>query len=536
MTKQEKIYRIFMTTMIVIIAGLLLATGIIAIQKQMKLKANIEFLPGINVEIYVNEESEEGLLFRNFEDTSDANNKKYIEFNSTYCELSANTLTMKDAFVTAYGNNFTLIVKNYSGFTIETNITSTATAKIGENSFNAVPAEITPPTAQIDTGKSGEFVISCEPVVPQSTTISIQFEEFVPPYTIGTYTSEYTSGTEPAIGTKLTDNTVYYPAFNNYKYLELEGVEYPQTYASDYADKTYAEMLELSSSYEDNYLSDGTGQNALSSGDICTINGERYYFQNRMPYYDSSGASSTYYTEYTSGWYKFEPIRWIIIGAGSDMSDTYGAGATLKNGEVGTNQLLLISELTLYATQFDRTHYTDSTTSNNRYYTGDADTTSDVYYSINTGFSTRGDTNYYRDAPDAAHMRSDKHFAALSGLSSYYDTYINETSMTKTTSYYGTEDTSQHYIFLMGGVSGDSYYIGTYLNSTSLRISYSSDFAKATSVYKNSSTGASSWWLRSGSSSSADLAYRVNPVGSVYDNTVDFSYYGVRPGFCLNLA
>ena len=67
MTKQEKIYRIFMTTMIVIIAGLLLATGIIAIQKQMKLKANIEFLPGINVEIFVKNEDNptETLIFRN---------------------------------------------------------------------------------------------------------------------------------------------------------------------------------------------------------------------------------------------------------------------------------------------------------------------------------------------------------------------------------------------------------------------------------------------------------------------------------------
>ena len=364
------------------------------------------------------------------------------------------------------------------------------------------------------------------------------------PYTIGTYTSTYT-GTEPAIGTKLTDNTVYYPAFNNYKYLELEGVEYPQTYASDYANKTYEEMVALSSSYEDNYLSDGTGRSALSSGDICTINGERYYFQNRMPYYTSSGASSTYYTDYTSGWYKFEPIRWIIIGAGSDkMSGTYGTGAAKVSGEVGENQLLLISELTLYATQFDRTHYTNSTTSNNRYYTGDSSTTSDVYYSINTGFSTRGDTNYYRDAPDAAHMREGKHFAVLSGLYNYYDTYINKTSMTKTTSYYGTEDTSQHYIFLMGGVSGDSYYVSNYLDSDgtpdtgsdAMRIAYSSDFAKATSVYKDSSTGASVWWLRSGYSFGASDAYRVDSVGIVYRNFVNGSYLGVRPGFCLNLA
>jgi len=175
MSKSNRMYKIFMTTMIVIIAGLLLATGIIAIQKSMKLKANIEFLPGINVEIYVNEESENGLLFRNFD--KDTNNKIYV--NSTYCELGATTLTMNNNFVTAYGNNFTLVVKNYSGFTIETNITSTATAKIGEEPVDAVVPEITPATAQIDTGKSGDFVVTCEPIIPQETILAIKFEELM---------------------------------------------------------------------------------------------------------------------------------------------------------------------------------------------------------------------------------------------------------------------------------------------------------------------------------------------------------------------
>ena len=179
MSKSNRMYKIFMTTMIVIIAGLLLATGIIAIQKQMKLKANIEFLPGINVEIFVKNDDNptETLIFRNFEDTA---NSKAIEFNSTYCELSATTLTFNNAFVTAYGNNFTLIVKNYSDFTIQTEITSTSTAIIGGNSVEAVEPEITPPTAQIESNASGEFVVSCEPIIPQETILTLQFEE-VPP-------------------------------------------------------------------------------------------------------------------------------------------------------------------------------------------------------------------------------------------------------------------------------------------------------------------------------------------------------------------
>ena len=38
-----------------------------------------------------------------------------------------------------------------------------------------VEPEITPPTAEIATGKSGEFVIACEPVIPQSTILNIAF-------------------------------------------------------------------------------------------------------------------------------------------------------------------------------------------------------------------------------------------------------------------------------------------------------------------------------------------------------------------------
>ena len=89
-------------------------------------------------------------------------------------------MTFNNAFVTAYGNNFTLIVKNYSGFTIQTEITSTSTAIIGGNSVEAVEPEITPPTAQIESNASGEFVVSCEPIIPQETILTLQFEE-VPP-------------------------------------------------------------------------------------------------------------------------------------------------------------------------------------------------------------------------------------------------------------------------------------------------------------------------------------------------------------------
>ena len=175
MSKSDKLYKTFMTSMIVIIAGLLLATGIIAIQKQMKLKTSFDYIPSVDVEVFVKNDDNptEQLIFSNY-----ANGTNGIYVNSKYCTLSATTLTFNNAFVTAYGNNFTLVVYNYSNFTIATEITSTTTAKVGENTIEAVEPEITPATSQIETGESGEFVISCEPIIPQETVLQISFEQF----------------------------------------------------------------------------------------------------------------------------------------------------------------------------------------------------------------------------------------------------------------------------------------------------------------------------------------------------------------------
>lgn len=212
MSKADKWYKIFMVSMIVAMAGMLIATGIIAIQKSMKLKASFDFITGVDVEIYVNEENEEGLIFSNYE-----NGLKGIYVNATYCSLSATNLTFNNAFVTAYGNNFTLIVKNYSSFTIQTEITSTATAIVGGNSVNAVEPEITPATAEIEANKSGQFVVTCEPVVPQEITLALQFEEVgPPPYTIKTY------GVDLILG---TDTITTATGYNGYKYIEFNEVK-----------------------------------------------------------------------------------------------------------------------------------------------------------------------------------------------------------------------------------------------------------------------------------------------------------------------
>ena len=98
MSKGNRLYKTFMTTMIVIIAGLLLATGIIAIQKHLKLKMEVAFQPGVNVEIGVlNPETfEEVLILRNFDDGAD----KHVEVNQAV--LQGSKLTLTEEFINTY--------------------------------------------------------------------------------------------------------------------------------------------------------------------------------------------------------------------------------------------------------------------------------------------------------------------------------------------------------------------------------------------------------------------------------------------------
>ena len=171
MTKQEKIYRIFMTSMIVIIAGLLLATGIIAIQKSIRVKMGIQFLPGVNVEIYVKNDTytEYELLFRNY--VIDEENGIFA--NTDYCVLSTGTLQLNDTFFERYENNFTLKIYNNSGFDILTTITGRATANVEGGVIEGVEPEITPNEASIYNKSSEEFVVTCEPLLSQETILEI---------------------------------------------------------------------------------------------------------------------------------------------------------------------------------------------------------------------------------------------------------------------------------------------------------------------------------------------------------------------------
>jgi hypothetical protein len=273
-----------------------------------------------------------------------------------------------------------------------------------------------------------------------------------------------------------------------------------------------------------------------------------------MQYQYKSGSTHKFSTTYgVSGWYKIEPIRWIIIGGTADTS-TYGAGAATNKDGLVPGELLLLSERVLYGVPFDGSHYQSSSSCQNIYYNGTEATSSDIWCSINGWTGSRGDSDSnggvdYINQADALHVKGN-YFIKLSGLEALMGNYPDLiVEKTLSTTYKGGTDSSSHKIFLLGGLSGDSFYVSNYLDSDGTvdtssdtkRVGYATGFAHATSAYasdgaQSSGSRASLWWLRSGYSSNAINAYYVDNFGGVYSSGVDYSAYGVRPCFCLNLA
>ena len=210
MSKANRLYKIFMTSMIVIIAGILLATGIIAIQKSMKLNAKIQMLPFADIEIWAENEESEILLFRNF----DKSEEDEISVNKDYTSISGNTLALKDLFVTTFETEFTITVKNFSSHGINVDLSSTATVEGVENA-TGVPATITPANQKLgacsnyESPTTAAFKVVVEAVVPQKTNIIIEIGEL----------PKYVLLDGPTINSKITTNatSVTFDYFDNWK-------------------------------------------------------------------------------------------------------------------------------------------------------------------------------------------------------------------------------------------------------------------------------------------------------------------------------
>ena len=181
MSKTNKIYKIFMTTMIVAIAGMLLAMGIIAAQKTMKLGVRFSSNPNYRLEVWIEKNgSTAEPVFCNFEDDGLG---KQVEMKNGISSLDGNTIVADSSFFTKYENDFTIIIKNYTkttGIAVE----MSSTAKI-DGGADGVPAQIQAidDTASKYNDQMGEnadsvsFKIYVNSVFPQETTLSIVIEE-----------------------------------------------------------------------------------------------------------------------------------------------------------------------------------------------------------------------------------------------------------------------------------------------------------------------------------------------------------------------
>ena len=108
MNKRLSLYQIFMVAMTTIIAAMLVAMGVIAIQKSMRLKLAFQINPAIEIMLEMAEIDEEGEVgeFRSIFQNS---NTPFIENGIT---LSGNTLSFGNAYAEGLGANFALKITN----------------------------------------------------------------------------------------------------------------------------------------------------------------------------------------------------------------------------------------------------------------------------------------------------------------------------------------------------------------------------------------------------------------------------------------
>ena len=175
MDRTNRFYKIFITSMIVAIAVMLLASGIIALSKSMKLNMSINITPNFKLEVCINEVN--NVIFRNFADETTG---KTIEVKNGISGIQGSNLIVDDKAFKDYGNEFTLIIINYTTTTgIEVEMTSTATMTGGGI---GVPAEIESSkyiATQYSTGDADyvSFSVAVNSVFPQTTMLKINILE-----------------------------------------------------------------------------------------------------------------------------------------------------------------------------------------------------------------------------------------------------------------------------------------------------------------------------------------------------------------------
>ena len=319
------------------------------------------------------------------------------------------------------------------------------------------------------------------------------------PWIYGTYVDSGAS----TVGTQVSYNTVYYPAFKGYKYVKFKNVDtFTATYDSNVTPLRFIVI--------------GAGENVNSV---------------------MKGA--------------YEQTSMTTAAFGGTLTNTKDTSAVGTNTEIAYNHVLLLSEQLV-----DRMYYGNS---NSNW--------------LDTSATTRKFLNETTTATN---------FLPGSGLDDYVtngfivkpstnteNTTLANGIITAWTS--GTTTDNDSYVFLLGSrygyfSSGNVSANGDIVSQTSYHASYYAqhfvveDYLGTSDVTYTSNgttynggnmtyadaklkqftglnaTYSSSWWLRSGYSVNAGIAYCVDYEGYVGGISVGYSNYGVRPSFILNLA
>ena len=319
------------------------------------------------------------------------------------------------------------------------------------------------------------------------------------PWTYGTYVDSGAS----TIGTQVTYNTVYYPAFKGYKYVKFKDV--------DTWDPTY-------SSY--------------------------------------SGAPV--------------PLRFIIIGAGSSVSNATMLGAvqntyvtsyafkgtltnakysnTGKNSELGDSQVLLLSEQVVdrmyYGSDYGLWTHSGSTIRiflNGDFYTNSGLSSYASYIptpTLKTAWRYHSGTNYgatynsqkcVEDTSSKIFVLASRNGKFTSGTSAANGIHVTNTNTSYQTVKYGY----QNYCV--------EDYLGTSDATFTFKVPTETSFSGGNCTYEDAKLKSiagmytSSWWLRSGVCDDTYYAYFVNYSGAVYGSVVNYNN-GVRPSFILDIS
>ena len=525
MNKRLSLYQIFMVAMTTIIAAMLVAMGVIALQKTMRLNLSFSIDPNFNVKVEYKLAQEDEYIFAFSNSSLDA---KGVSLGNNV-ELSGDKITLVDGSFTGFGKTIYIKVTNYTKLPTEGNYDFIKLSS-GENATGvSVYTEGLEPYEENLGAPYVEFSVI---ITSESGVVNIPLNfEWIAGYTVtfnldnwrAIYDSEEVetvkvwpnSDLTVTVGgsgeregylihssPNITNGTVEETTFDRYTgELTLKNIQSDlKISAIDFKPWTFGK-----------YVSTYNSETEPEIGTI--INGSDVYY----PAFD--GYKYVIFANHETqenNFYISSPgdmaARWIMIGAGESVnSEVFNAvsrpadvDAEIEAEELKDNEVLLLSEYVLTCQSY-HSSYTES-----------------------CGWS---------GSALRAYLNGD--FLINSGLSAY-STYIKSNNYINTW-WNDTDDSisNQTVFFLADGIMSSystcttSFIAQTYLGA-----------AHSNSRYNTFQGADDKWWLRSASKflmGTLGYGYRAaitttNDTDGVVQAATLTSSSGVRPAFVLNLA